>query len=352
MKKINYLLLAFTFLLATNIIAQPVITVPDASQKASVSQTIGITDITIAYNGPGVKGRTIWGGIVPNDQVWRAGADKNTIISFTHAVKVEGKDVPAGTYGLHIIPSANKATIILSSNSTSWGSYSYDKSEDVLRAEVTPTEAPFQEWLKFEFSDQTANSTVAALVWEKKRIPFKIEVDVHEIVIANIKNELRDVQGFFWQSYQQAANYCLNNDVALEQGLQWADQAVQTQENFNTLSTKATLLAKTGKNDESKSLMDKALNLPSASAGDLYGYGRRLIGRGDKGGALEVFKLNAKKNKDHWLAPHGLARGYSANGDYTKALSFEKKAIGICPARSKSTLEGYAAKLEKGEDFN
>lgn len=351
MKKINFLL-ALVGLSAGSLIAQPVITTPDASQHASVSQTIGITEITVDYNAPGVKGRTVWGGIVPENQVWRAGADKNTTISFTHDVKVEGKDIAAGTYGLHMIPSGDKVTIIFSKNSTSWGSYSYDEKEDALRVDVTSKEASFQEWLKYEFSNQTATSAVTSLVWEKKNIPFKIDVDVHNIVIANIKNELRDVQGFFWQSYNQAANYCLNNDVELEQGLQWADQAIQTNKNFNTLSTKAAILTKTGKNEESKKLMDEALSLASATPGDLYGYGRRLVGQGEKTKALEVFKLNAKKNKGHWLATHGLARGYSANGDYAKALSYEKQALEMCPEGSKQFLEGYVKILEKGEDFN
>lgn len=351
MKKINILFVA-AFLCIGSLVAQPVLTLPDASQGASVSQTIGITDITIEYHSPGVKGRTVWGGLVPSDQVWRAGADENTTITFSHAVKVEGKAIDAGTYGLHMIPSGDKVTIILASNSTSWGSYAYDEKEDVLRVDVTSTDASMQEWLKYEFSNQTATSAVASLVWGKKSIPFKIDVDVHNIVIANIKNELRDVQGFFWQAPNQGALYCLNNNVELEQGLQWSDQAIQTNKNFNTLSTKAGLLSKMGKADDSKVVMDEALALASATPGDLYGHGRRLIGLGDKTGALEVFKLNAKKNKGHWLAIHGLARGYSANGDYAKALSYEKQALGKCPEGSKQFLQGYVTKLEKGEDFN
>lgn len=353
MKKISIpVFVLLSLMCASSALAQPLLTTPRGSQYASVTQRIGITEITIEYSSPAVRERGIWGELVPYDRVWRAGANENTTLSVSHEVRIEGNSLPAGTYGVHILPAKDKATIIFSKNSTSWGSFSYTEDEDALRVEITPVAIPHTEWLTFEFDDRGADYAVATLKWEKLGFPFKIEADVHAIVIQNFKNELRNLVGFFWQAPNQAANYCLNNDVELEQGLKWADQAMATQENFNTMSTKAGLLAKLGKNDESKTLMDKAINSPTATAGDLYGYGRRLIGQGKKDEALNIFKLNAKKNAGHWLADHGLARGYSALGDFKKALSYEKKALPNTPDGSKGFLEGFIKKLEAGEDIN
>lgn len=164
--------------------------------------------------------------------------------------------------------------------------------------------------------------------------------------------QLRDLQQYFWQGPWQGASYCLNNDVELEQGLKWADQSIALEENFNTVSTKAGILTKMGKTGEADQLMAKAIEMPTATAANLYTYGRTLIGRGDKNGALEIFKLNSKRNKDHWLAIHGLARGYSALGQIEKALGYERTALEKCPEESKPFLEDYVKKLEAGEDFN
>lgn len=353
MKK-SYLLtlIALCSFCLTSVVAQPLLTTPRGSQTSSITQRIGITDMTINYSSPRVNERQIWGTLIPYDQVWRAGANENTTFTVSHDVKIEGKDLAAGSYGVHILPSKDKATIIFSNNTSSWGSFSYNESEDALRVDVTPEAIDHTEWLTFEVLDKGTDFATIGLSWEKQTIPFKVEVDVHNIVISNFKDELRGVEGFFWQASNQAAGYCLNNNVELEQGLAWADQAISIQENFNTLSTKAGILEKLGKTADSKSIMDKAIALPTATAGDLYGYGRRLIGQGKKKEALEIFKINAKKNAGHWLADHGLARGYSALGDYKKALSYEKKALPNTPERSKGFLEGFVKKLEAGEDIN
>ena len=149
-----------------------------------VTQRIGITDVTINYHRPMVNKRKVWGGLVPYGQVWRAGANENTTIKFTDPVTIEGKPLPKGTYGLHMIPGENEWTVIFSKNSTSWGSFTYDQAEDALRVTVKPQAAEFHEALTYDFDDVGPDSSVVTLRWEKVAVPFKVGVNTHEIVAA------------------------------------------------------------------------------------------------------------------------------------------------------------------------
>jgi hypothetical protein len=159
------------------------------SLKAGVMQRLGAdTDITIEYSRPGVKGRKIWGALVPYGMApgnqysknqpfpWRAGANENTTISFSKDVLIEGKPLPAGKYGLHMIPSEKEWTIVFSKNNSAWGSFSYKPEEDALRVTVTPVAAPFEEWLSYGFDDLAGKSATAFLRWEKLKVPFKISL--------------------------------------------------------------------------------------------------------------------------------------------------------------------------------
>ena len=336
------------------------LTTPRGSQAASVTQTIGITDITISYHSPKVNDREIWGALVPYNEgkpfPWRAGANDNTTFTVTHEVKVEGKELPAGTYGLHMIPAADEWTIIFSNNSSSWGSFSYDQAEDALQIKVKPSEAGKHEWLTYEFIERGDNYAVVALIWEELKVPIRIDVDVHPIVLNSFKDQLRSTPGFTWQAWNQAATYCAQNDVDLEQGLEWAERSITggfgSKETFQNLQTKSSLLAKLGRTQESEETMKLAIDHPTAGAGDLYGYGRQLIGDKKNKEAMDIFKTLAKKYPEHWLAEHGLARGYSANGDFKTALKYEEKALVKAPATSKQFLEGYVKTLKEGKDFN
>lgn len=241
------------------------LTLPQTSPKASVIQRIGITDVKITYHRPGVKGRKIWGELVPFNEgkprPWRAGANENTTISFCHDVKINGHDLPAGTYGFHIIPSETDWILIFNKNHTSFGSYFYKPDEDALRITVTPAEAPFQERLLYGFDELTDNSANAFLHWEKLKVSFKIEVDVHEITIANIKNELRGGFGFFWWGYNNAAGYCLSSETHYDQALEWVDQSISMEKNFRNLTTKGQLLAKKGEITQAKQVLKEALDM-------------------------------------------------------------------------------------------
>lgn len=345
------------------------VTLPDGSQEATVIQRVGITDISINYHRPSVKGRQIWGDLVsygfsPNnfgtaiELPWRAGANENTIISFSSDVRIEGEDLVAGNYGLHMVPEENgDVMIIFSKNSSSWGSFFYNEAEDALRVRVKSDDAPMTELLTFEFAEVTPNTTVASLVWEKKRIPFSIEVDNNKIVVASLKDELRGSSGFTWQNFNNAANYCLQNDTDLELGLQWAEASINApfvgNKNFTNMSTKAQILAKLGKLEESQKVMDEAM--PLGTTFEVHSYGRQLIAQGQVDKALEVFQWNSKTYPDTWPVNYGLARGYSAKGDYKNALKYLKKSQQFVPEGdnlNKQAVEDNIKKLEKGEGIN
>ncbi|MFZ1805981.1 MAG: DUF2911 domain-containing protein [Cyclobacteriaceae bacterium] len=367
----------FTIILAgfisTTLFAQGV-TLPASggNQKAEVSQWIGPVKITINYSSPKVhapdgtdrKGH-IWGELVPYglnnlgfgtsaSAPWRAGANENTIITFSHNVKFGGKDVKGGTYGLHLIVEKDAPwTYILSNNSTSWGSFFYDAKEDAARAQSTPTESEYTEYLSYGFEDRQPNSAVAYLKWENKKAPITIEVpNVNDIYVASLRDELRGSSGFTFQNYASAANFCATNKVNLEEALTWADAAISGafvgQENFFTLQTKANVLNAMNKGAEAESVMTKAINHPTASVGQIHGYGRTLIGAGKNDKALEVFKTNQKLHPEDKFTPNvGLARGYTAVGDKKNAAKYWELAIKNIPENQKPFLNVYQDELKK-----
>ncbi len=214
------------FLFTLTLSAQQNLTLPDASQHAVVMQQVGMAEIKIDYHRPGVKGREVWGKLVPFDQVWRAGANENTTISFSKEVIIDGKKVPAGTYGLHMIPTENDWTIILNKDYRAWGSYFYKEENDLMRFKVKPQTSDFQEWLMYTFDEVTPNSVTASLSWEKLKVPFKIEIDLHKQMLDEMAVQLTGIPGFFWEGWNQAANYCYVNGVELEKGLEWADHSI------------------------------------------------------------------------------------------------------------------------------
>src|SRR5205809_1719412 len=221
-------------LLLTSVFAAPpsqaqsaLLDLPRASQRAVVMQRIGITNITIRYHRPLVNGRKVWTpGIAPYGEVWRAGANENTTIEVSDPVSVEGQPLAKGIYGLHLIPGENEWTVIFSKNSSSWGSFSYDKAEDALRVTVKPQPAEFHEALTFDFDDVKPNSTTVTLRWDKVAVPFKVEADTKEIVKQSLHNQLRGRVQYEWQSWEEAANYFLESKTNLEEALKDADRSI------------------------------------------------------------------------------------------------------------------------------
>ncbi|GAB3336628.1 hypothetical protein GCM10027299_46860 [Larkinella ripae] len=364
--------LFFAFLLYSTLIsAQQLTATPEGgNKKASVSEQIGLAKITIDYSRPGVKGREgkVWGtpvahyGLVDlgfgssKGAPWRAGANENTVISFSKPVKVEGKDLAAGSYGVHMLLGETETTVIFSRNWTSWGSFFYEPSEDALR--VTVKNQPLDqsvEWLKYEFLDQTDQSATVALLWEKRKIPFKVEADVTQIQVASFKNELRNAQGFTWQSFVQAATYCVQHKTDLDQALVWADQAVSLpfigQKNFQTLSTKAVVLVALSKPGEADAVMKEAV--PMGNVNELHQYARTLLQQKRNKQAYEVFKINYDKNPNLFTTNVGMGRSLSALGEFKKALPYLKAALPQAPNElNKNNVMAMIQKLEEGKDVN
>src|ERR1700716_3385381 len=198
---------------------------PRQSQHALLAQRIGITDITINYHRPLANSRQIWGKVVPYGQVWRAGANENTTIAFSDPVTIEGQPLDKGAYGLHMIPGESEWTVIFSKNSTSWGSFTYDQAEDALRIMVKPQTAEFHEALTYDFDDVSPDASVVTLRWEKVAVPFKVGVNTHEIVEQSLHNQLRGLAQYAWDGWDDAANYLLQEKIALEEALKYSEKS-------------------------------------------------------------------------------------------------------------------------------
>src|SRR3984885_10821683 len=289
-----------------------VLDLPLTSQRAKVSQRIGITDITIDYHRPLVKDRKIWNGLVPYGEVWRAGADENTTISFSDPVLIEGKPLDRGTYGLHMIPNADEWTVIFSKNSTSWGSFSYAETEDALRVTVKPKPADMHNALTYDFDQLQPDSAVVELEWEKVAVPFKISVDVHEVVQASLKKQLRDLAQYTWLSWDDAANYLLAEKIALDQALTYANNSIQNEDRYENELTKSKVLAALNRKDEAAAAQKKALDL--ASPLQVHMYARQLQAEKRSEEAFVIFRENAQKHPDQWFVHSGMARMYFVPG--------------------------------------
>ncbi|MFK7922695.1 MAG: DUF2911 domain-containing protein [Bacteroidia bacterium] len=331
------------------LVAQSSITLPQASQKASMMQTVGLTEVSITYSAPSVNDRPVWGNIVPMNQVWRAGANENTVISFSQAVQIEGADLAAGTYGLHMIPSENEWTLIFSNNSTSWGSYFYKESEDALRVKVSPTSTEHTELLQYSFSNPTNEQVELALAWEKLKVSFTITTNTDEIVFASATDELRSTASFSWMGPYQIANYCLQNDTHLEEALSWIDQSISTgwgaEANYTNLSTKAQILEKMDRTDDAKEAW--ALALDNATEFQRYQYGTNLIQQEKHEEAMEHFKASAELYPDTWLSHAGLGAAYRVNGELKTALKHYEKSFDSAPEQWKPGLEARINKVKE-----
>lgn len=362
--------LCFVLLLAASSLPAQILTLPDrgSNYKCMTGRQVGLTEIQIHWNAPGVKGREgkIWGtAIAPygftvlgfgsnGESPWRAGADENTTISFSTDVTIEGKPLAAGEYGFFIALYADSCTLIFSKNTKGWGSYFYRPEWDVLRVGVKQQKdlPQSKERLDYVFSDQTDHSVVVALEWERWRIPFKVDIDVKKTALASIRTQLSGAMGFDPPSLQAAAQWCLTNEVNYDEALGWMNTATDPSlggvKTFAALSTKAGLLRKTGKAQEAEKIMATALD--NASVIEMHGYGRQLIGEKKYKEAMAVFEKNYQKNGETWPTHVGLMRGYSAMGDLKKALEHGKIALGQAPDDlNKKNLEALVKTLTDGK---
>jgi len=346
------------------------------NSQASVMQAIGPVRVTIDYSSPRVvRGQNdrrgkIWGELVPwglsdlsfngcTNCPWRGGANENTTFTTTHAVRVQGQKLPAGTYGLHFIPGQDEWTVIFSKDAASWGSYWYDPKNDALRVTTKAAKSDYHEWLTYEFPTREPSKATMALRWEDLQVPLSIEVDdVNALWADQMRTDLRGWAGFSWQSWQQAAEFCADAKVNLPEALVWAQRAVSDpyaggEENFVTLMTLSKLQAANGRTEDAAKTFEKAVNHRSAGPVQIHQAARALEREGKKNQAVKLYQLNAKRYPNEWPVHSGLMRAYAAAGDNKKALAEAKLALAQAPDdANKKNLQSLIQKLEKGESID
>jgi hypothetical protein len=229
----------------------PMLRAPRVSQGAKVTQVIGLSEVTIFYHRPGVKGRVIWGGLLPYGEFWRAGANEPTLFTFSDDVTIEGKKLAAGTYRFGTIPGPKEWTVIFNSEVKNWGTV-YEPQYDTLKFTVTPETGPNEEWLSYSFTDLTPSSARVVLAWEKMRIGFTIEFNT----LAKMESSVGT-----WQVLNAAAGYALSQSVYLNEAMNWVDRSIALDRNPRNLQTKADLLAQAGKLDDAIATAEEAVKL-------------------------------------------------------------------------------------------
>lgn len=251
MKKLILLLLIVT---TVTLHSQEII-FPRLSPSAQVSQTIGIATVSVQYSRPAVKGRTVWGDLVPLGQIWRTGANENTTITFSEAVRIEGEELAAGTYGFHTIPSQDSWEIIFSRDTKLWGSMGYKKENDALRITETPVKNPFAERLTFEFTEVTDTSSVLMLFWEEVAVKIHLSFDTPSLVMKKVNSRVD------FRTPLQAANYILQNKLDSELGIHYADISIAVEENYMNMLIKGRLLDASGKTEDAIRLVSRAIEM-------------------------------------------------------------------------------------------
>ena len=224
----------------------PKIDFPQASPPASVSQRVGLTDIQVSYHRPGAKGRVVFGSLVPYDHVWRTGANEATKVSFSTPVKLNGTDVPAGTYELFTIPGKDEWTVIVHKNMSQWGAYSYDAKNDVARVKATPVALTNGiETLSISFNDLRDESATLNIAWEKVRVPITLTVDVKSVLLPQLKAVMAG--GGPQLPYDDAAMYYFQNDLDPKQAVAWETAAIAAKPDaYYLIYHKALMLEKLG----------------------------------------------------------------------------------------------------------
>jgi hypothetical protein len=339
--------------------------------RATVTEEVGITNITLKYTRPDVNGREgkIWGDgkLIPygfttpnfitgkNTSPWRAGANDNTTITFEHDVKVQGQPIKAGTYSIHMAMGADNVTVIFNTQIEAWGSFYYDEKYDALRVNVKPTALDKSvEYLKYEFIEHKPTYCVVAMQWEKLSVPFKIDIDVDKIVIDRFREQLTSQKGFNALNNMQAAQYCLNKNINLNEALEWSKKAVSGnggQKTFITLRNLATAYEKLNNTTALDSTMNEALAI--ATSAQYAQYGRQLITAKRPDRALEVLLANQKKYGDNFTVNNALMYGYSAKADFKNALKIANKALAQATTDAqKKQIQDNITKLLEKKDIN
>jgi tetratricopeptide (TPR) repeat protein len=327
-----------------------IMNLPRVSQHARVTQRIGITDITIDYHRPLVGARRIFGGLEAYGQVWRAGANENVTIEFTDAVTVEGRPLPKGIYGLHMIPGETSWVIIFSRNSTSWGSFSYQPAEDALRVTVTPATTEAQEALTYQFDAPTPTSSMITMRWERISVPFTVEVDTPHIVESSLQTQLRGRAQFEWQPWVEAANYLLMNNLSAEEAEEDAARSIEIEDRFENEITKARALSALGRTAAARAARAQAVAIGRQA--QIHDFARGLQAQGLQAEAIELFRINITKAPNTWITHNELARIAVASSDFATAIKEMRLAVTTAPDALKAQHSDLVRRLQNGDDIN
>ncbi|MDX2046284.1 MAG: DUF2911 domain-containing protein [Chitinophagaceae bacterium] len=359
-----------SFLFAAVTTAQMDVPPVAGNPRASISEEVGITSIEINYSRPDVSKREgkIYGegNVVTygfstfsfitnkNTAPWRAGANENTTVTFEHDVKVEGKELKAGIYGLHMAMGTDNVTLIFSHKHDAWGSFYYEEKYDALRVNVKPvTLDKSVEWLKYEFIEHGEKHCVIAMQWEKIAVPFKVEVDVDNIVLARLKDQVTSQKGFNSTNMIQASQWCFNKNINLEEALGWAQRAVagfNGQKSYPSLRNLAVGYEKLNRLTQADSVMKEALTM--AAVNQYAGYARALITQKRADKSLETLEAAKTKFGDVFAINNAMSFAYSAKADYKKAQEYAEKALAQAPEQQKTTISANISKLKDGKDIN
>lgn len=254
------ILFVIMMILVVGSISAQTLKFPAVSQKATLTQTVGLTDVTLVYHRPGVKGRTIWGDLVPWDKVWRTGANNATTIEFSSDVLIEGQKLAAGKYALYTIPGKEEFVVIFSRQTDLWGEMGYDEKQDALRVKVKTAEAPHCEWMNFGVDELGENSARIKLRWEKVLVAFKMEVDTKGMILAAIDKTL----GGLYDAPYRAAGYALRNEM-LDKAKAWIDTSVAIKPIYWNVLLQAKVYQKLAKTKADKkqvmAMLEKAVSL-------------------------------------------------------------------------------------------
>jgi tetratricopeptide (TPR) repeat protein len=370
------------FFVANLCLAQLTLPPSGNNQHTEITQHMGIVSVTVNYNSPNVhddKGEDrrgkIWGKLVPygynnlyfgmssedNPSPWRAGANENTTIEFSHDVVIEGRKVDAGKYGVFMVPEKEgEWQLLLSNNSTSWGSYFFNNEDVVYTINVLPESSEYNEYLTYNFYNRELDNCLLKLEWEDLAVPMKIEVEnIHELYVDNIRNELKNYAGFKYDAWAEAAMFCAEHKLNLEEALDWANHSIEGkwvgQKNYITLLAKSKVLMAMEKDEEASATLKEAVFHPTAVIFDVHGLGRKFIAMGKTDLAFDVFTWNAKAHPNQWPVNVGLMRGYSAKGDYKNALKYCKKAQKNVDPEDEINVENLkkcSQLLSEGKDIN
>jgi len=347
----------FSMFISGSLMAQQNLPFIRVSPQAKVVQNISFATVEINYSRPGVRGREVYGELVPfglapnafgngKPMPWRAGANENTTITFSHDAKVDGNPLSAGTYGLHMIVQEKEWTIIFSKDYQAWGSFFYEDSNDVLRIKVKPETTTSREWLMYGFENLFNNSADVFMHWGELKVSFEIEVDNHKIVLDTYRDLLTSLPGFNQAAWAAAARYCLNNDVNTNEAMTWIDKALSMNggQNFNNAFVKAGLLSLQGKKDEGDKLLESAKETATENELNMYGY--QLMGQNRLDEALEIFKLNIERHPESWNTYDSYGEALSNKGDKKAAKEYYNKALDMAPESQKARIRDILERLD------